>query len=65
MEDGVMADDDTPNPPTVLDRMIGAGIPRERALAYLEAGAVILDGQHVSDPDLPAPPPARISVSAG
>ncbi|GAA0934148.1 hypothetical protein [Pseudonocardia zijingensis] len=52
-------------PPTVLDRLIAAGIDRARALAYLEASAVSVDGERVSDPDLPAPPPARLTIQAG
>jgi hypothetical protein len=65
-DDAVVPDEastDTANPPTVLDRMITAGMSREKCLAFLEASAVVVDGERMSDPDRPAPPPARITVN--
>lgn len=46
--------------PTVLERLIRAGISRDRACAFLGAGAVRVDGTQVTDPETPAAPPARI-----
>jgi hypothetical protein len=50
-------DDDVP---TVLDRLLRAGIDAERAERYLTSGAVRVDGERVTDPSTPAPPSARI-----
>lgn len=41
---------DTDAQPTLLDRMLAAGIPEERAQRWLEAGAVMVAGERVSDP---------------
>lgn len=46
--------------PTVLDRLLRAGIDPERAERLLSSGAVLVDGVRVTDPDTPAEPPARI-----
>ena len=46
--------------PTILDRLLRAGISAERADNYLAAGAVVLDGERVSDPSTPAGMPSRI-----
>jgi hypothetical protein len=48
----------------VLKRLLAAGRVDERARAHLVAARVQIDGETVSDPQLPAPPPARI-VSTG
>lgn len=45
---------------SVIERMRRAGIPDDRALDYFRAGSVVVDGERVSDPDTPAPPPTRI-----
>jgi hypothetical protein len=45
---------------TVLDRLLAAGISEDRALAHLAAGTVRVDGETVTDPTSPAPPPCRI-----
>jgi hypothetical protein len=64
-DDAVVPDEASTDaaPPTVLDRMIAAGMSREKCLAFLEVSAVVVDGERVSDPDRPAPPPARITVN--
>jgi hypothetical protein len=49
-----------PEVPTVLDRLVRAGIDTERAHWYLDTGAVLLNGVRITDPDAPAAPPARI-----
>ena len=46
--------------PSVLERMTRPGIAEDRALDYLRAGSVLVDGERVTDPCTPAPPPARI-----
>ncbi len=45
---------------SVIERMRRAGIAEERVFAYFQAGAVVVDGERVSEPDTPAPFPARI-----
>lgn len=47
---------------TVLDRMISAGIDEARARSFVMSGAVIVDGERVSDPATLAAPPARIVI---
>jgi hypothetical protein len=46
--------------PTVLDRLLRAGIDAERAERHLASGAVVVDGERVTDPKTSASPPARI-----
>jgi hypothetical protein len=50
----------TPRTQTVLDRLLEAGITRQRALAHLKRGSVQVDGTTVVDPEAPAGLPARI-----
>jgi 16S rRNA U516 pseudouridylate synthase RsuA-like enzyme len=50
--------------PTVLDRLLAAGINRERAVQHLEAGRVSVDGAIVTDPEHVAPKPARVVLVA-
>jgi hypothetical protein len=40
--------------------MLRAGIDAERDERYLTSGAVVVDGERVTDPNTPATPPARI-----
>lgn len=47
---------------TVLDRLVRSGISRERALAHLRGGWVLVDGAVVRDPDAPAEPPVRVEL---
>ena len=47
-------------PPTVLDRMVNAGIGTERAEWHLAAGSVLIDGERVTDPSTPVGMPARV-----
>ena len=54
-----MADDPTT---TVLDRMLRAGISDERAQRHLSSGAVVIDGERVTDPNTPIRPESRILV---
>jgi hypothetical protein len=49
--------------PTVAQRMEAAGIAPERVREHLATGRVRVDGITVTDPDLPAPPPARIVIN--
>jgi hypothetical protein len=66
VDDAAMPDDaspDTSSTATVLDRILAAGIDRDRALAFLRVCAVV-EGERMSDPDRPAPPPARVTVNA-
>ena len=49
--------------PTVAQRMEAAGIAAERVREHLAAGRVRVDGVTVTDPDTPAPPPARIVIN--
>jgi hypothetical protein len=49
--------------PTVLDRLVSAGLSAERAQAHLAAGLVRVDGQVVDGPGHPAPPPSRVVIS--
>ena len=50
---------------TVVDRLLAAGLSLERAEDHLRSGRVELDGELVTDPDRPAPPPARLVLVAG
>jgi hypothetical protein len=50
-------DDETPS---VLDLLIRADIAEDRALNWLRAGAVIVDGERVTDPQTAGTPPARV-----
>lgn len=47
---------------TVLDRMVSAGIDEARARSFVISGAVIVDGERVSDLATSAAPPARIVI---
>lgn len=49
-----------PAPPTVRERLLGAGISPQRVDWWLASGGVRVDGEHISDPAFPAPPPARV-----
>jgi hypothetical protein len=49
--------------PTILERMLAAGISEDRARAHLVAGRVRLDGETVTDPGRPAPVGTRIVVA--
>jgi hypothetical protein len=49
---------------TVLDRLLAAGIDEARAAEHLRSGRVEVDGHLVSDPQYPAPPPARVVLVA-
>ena len=50
------------NPPTVLDRLIAAGIADDRARAHLAAGLVRVDGEVADEGRPPAPPPSRVVI---
>lgn len=47
---------------TVLDRLLAAGITRDRALSHLADGWVRVDDVVVTDPDQPAEPPADVEI---
>jgi hypothetical protein len=48
----------------VFDRLLAAGLTLERIEEHLAAGRVRVDGELVTDPDRPAPPPARVVLYA-
>jgi hypothetical protein len=48
--------------PTVLDRLIAAGLSPERAQEHLAAGLVRVDGQVADGPEHAAPVPARVVI---
>ena len=56
--------DERPEIPTVIDRLVAAGLLQERIEQQLTAGRVRVDGELVTDPDRPAPPPARVVLWA-
>jgi hypothetical protein len=56
--------DERPEIPTVIDRLVAAGLLQERIEQHLTAGRVRVDGELVTDPDRPAPPPARVVLWA-
>ena len=56
--------DERPDVPTVFDRLVAAGLARERIEQHLAAGRVRVDGELVADLDRPAPPPARVVLWA-
>ncbi|MBW0116579.1 hypothetical protein [Pseudonocardia abyssalis] len=47
---------------TVLDRLVQAGISRERAIEHVRGGWVLVDGRRVTDPDTPADPPVHVEL---
>ena len=47
------------HPPSVLHRLVRAGISEERARTWITSGGARVGGELVTDPDFPAPPPAR------
>lgn len=49
--------------PTVLDRLLAAGISESRARLHLAAGRIQMDGIVVTDSGQLAPPPARIVIA--
>jgi hypothetical protein len=55
---------DEPAVPRVVDRLRAAGLSDARIQHYLDAGAIRLDGQVVTDLEQPAPPPARPVIAA-
>jgi hypothetical protein len=50
---------------TVVDRLLAAGLSLERAEEHLRAGRVEVNGELVTDPYRPAPPPAPLVLIAG
>jgi hypothetical protein len=63
MHDDPMTDE-RPHVPTVLDRLVVAGVSQQRIEQHLTAGRVRVDGELVTDPFRPAPPPARVVLWA-
>jgi hypothetical protein len=56
--DGMTVDDEpSPTDVRVFDRLLAAGLSLERVEAHLTAGRVYVDGELVTDPYRPAPPP--------
>lgn len=49
-------------PRTVRDRALAAGITEQALAAHHERGAVLLDGEPVTDLDVPAPDGTRINI---
>ena len=50
---------------TVLERLLEAGITRERALDHLRDRWVRVDGQIITDPEHVAGPPAQVELRFG
>jgi hypothetical protein len=50
------------DPVTVGDRISVAGVAPERVAEHMRAGRVRLDGQPVTDLDMPAPWPSRTAL---
>lgn len=48
--------------PTVLDRLVAAGISEDRARHWVTSGGVRVNGEPVTDPGTLAPVPARITL---
>ena len=57
--------DDTADAVTVMDRLLAAGLSLDRAEDRLRSGRVEVDGELVTDPYRPAPPPAILVLVAG
>ena len=55
---------DNPAPTTVRDRLIAAGLSDERTRQHMTAGRVRVDGELVTDLDVPAPAGTRVGVWA-
>ena len=56
----VELEDHDNSPPTVLDRLVGAGISEERARAWITSGGARVNGEVVDDPSSAAPPPSSV-----
>lgn len=48
--------------PSVLDRLVAAGISEDRATHWVTSGGVRVNGEPVTDPGTPAPVPAKITL---
>lgn len=59
-EPGAAPETTTGTAATVLDRLRAAGIAEDRARRWVTSGGARLDGEVVTDPAHPAPPPARV-----
>jgi hypothetical protein len=59
-DDGVTDDQPERGDVRVVDRLLAAGLSIQRIEQYLAAGRVRVDGELVTDPYAPAPPPARV-----
>lgn len=57
-----MSDDQPADIPTVLDRLVVAGLSEERIGQHLTAGRVQMDGERVTDLQQAAPPSARLVI---
>lgn len=55
--------DFTLDAPTVLDRLLGAGISETRARWWLDSGGVLVDQVRITDPAHPAARPSRVVLS--
>ena len=47
---------------TVLDRLVQSGITEDRARQHIASGSVRIDDVVVTDPSLPADPPAHVEI---
>ncbi len=66
MHDDPVTDDqlDEPADVRVFDRLHAAGLSIDRIEQHLTGGRVRVDGELVTDPYAPAPPPARVTLWA-
>jgi hypothetical protein len=55
-----VADGEDQGSPTVLDRLVRAGVSEERAREWITAGGARVNGEIVVDPTFSAPPPHRV-----
>ena len=47
---------------TVRDRFLAAGVSREMFDAHLAARRIAVDGERITDPATPAPPPTAVAI---
>ena len=64
-DDEVTDDQPEPGDVRVFDRLFASGLSIERIEEHLAGGRVRVDGELVTDPYRPAPPPARVVLYAG
>jgi hypothetical protein len=56
------ATDPPAGPATIRDRLLSSGLSKAKVDAYLGAGQVRVNGEPVTDPNHPAPPPTTFVI---